>query len=105
MKSAAEHVPYNMGSIDPIDHRGITQQIVPRGDQRASSQGLPSGTAVLEASLQIRVRFQTVSQPSATRRPMRRRTIGPASSGLGETLAGRDVLVLATPAAGWARAR
>ena len=55
--------------------------------------GLPSGaavygTAVLEASLQIRVRSL-----AATGRPMRRCTIGPASSGLGEGLAGWDVLV------------
>ena len=34
-----------------------------------------------------------LSQPAATGRPMGRRTIGPVSSGLGEGLAGRDVLV------------
>jgi hypothetical protein len=49
--------------------------------------------AVLEVSLQIRVRSRAVSQPAATRRPMRRRTIFPVSFGLGEDLAGRDVLV------------
>ena len=38
-------------------------------------------------------RSQTVSQPAAIGRPMRGRTIGPASSGLREVLAGRDVLV------------
>ena len=45
------------------------------------------------ASLQTQVRSQAVSQPAATVRPMRRRTIGPASSGLGDGLAGRDFLV------------
>jgi hypothetical protein len=49
--------------------------------------------AALEASLQTWVRSQAVSQPGLTRRTMRRRTIGPASSGLGEGLAGWDVLV------------
>ena len=34
-----------------------------------------------------------VLQPAVTRRPMMRHTIGPASSGLGEGLAGQDVLV------------
>ncbi|XP_064795155.1 uncharacterized protein LOC135515406 [Oncorhynchus masou masou] len=47
----------------------------------------------VKAPLQPRVRFQAVSQPGVTGRPMRRRTIGPASSGLGEGLASRDVLV------------
>ena len=46
-----------------------------------------------KASLQIRVRSRAVSPPAAPRSTMRRHTIGPASSGLGEGLAGRDVLV------------
>ena len=49
--------------------------------------------AVLEESLQTRVQSWAVSQPAATGRPMRRRTIGPASSELGEGLAGWAVLV------------
>ena len=39
------------------------------------------------------VRIQAVSQPAVARTPIGRRTIGPASSGLGEGLAGIDVLV------------
>ena len=39
------------------------------------------------------VRSQAVSQLAVTRRPMRRRTIGPASSGLGEGLASQEFLV------------
>ena len=49
---------------------------------------------VLSVSLQILVPFPALVQPPATGRPMRWRTIGPASSGLGEGLASRDVLVL-----------
>ena len=48
---------------------------------------------MLEASLQIRVRSRAVSQLAKTGRHMRRCTIGPTSSGLGEGLAGRDILV------------
>jgi hypothetical protein len=51
--------------------------------------GLKHCTAVLEAPLQI----QAVSQLAKTGRPMRRRTISPASPGLGEGLACRDILV------------
>ena len=51
--------------------------------------GLRQCIAVLEVSLQTRA----VTQPSVSGRHMRRRTIGPVSSGLGEGLAGRDVLV------------
>ena len=61
---------------------------------------------MLEVSLQIQVRGQAVSQPPATGRPMTWRTICPAPSGLGESLAGRDVLVhcsLSTPVAGRAQ--
>ena len=39
------------------------------------------------------VRVQALSQPSATGRPMGRRTISPASSGVRARLAGREVLV------------
>uniref|UniRef100_A0A674BQK8 Bromodomain and WD repeat domain containing 3 n=1 Tax=Salmo trutta TaxID=8032 RepID=A0A674BQK8_SALTR len=49
------------------------------------------------------VRVQALSQSAATGGPMGRQTIGPASSGLGEGLASRDVLVqsrTATPVAG-----
>jgi hypothetical protein len=54
--------------------------------------GLPSG-AVLAVPLETLVQIQALSQPATTGRPMGRRTICPASSGLGEGLAGRDVLV------------
>ena len=53
---------------------------------------LPSG-AVFEASLQTQVRSQAVLQLAATGRPMRQRTIGLASSGLGDGLTCWDVLV------------
>ena len=43
--------------------------------------------------LQIRVRSRAVSLLAAPGRPMRRRSFGPASSGLGEGLASWDVLV------------
>jgi hypothetical protein len=49
--------------------------------------------SMLEASLQTRILSQAVSQPAVTRRPMRRRTVGPVSSELGKSLAGRDSLV------------
>jgi hypothetical protein len=55
--------------------------------------GLRHCIAVLESSLQIRVRSQAVLQPAATGRTMRWRTIVLASSGLGVGLAGWDVLV------------
>ena len=48
---------------------------------------------MLEVSLQIRVRSRAVSQPATSGTPMRVHTNGPASSGLGEGLAGQDVLV------------
>jgi hypothetical protein len=50
-------------------------------------------TALLAVALEILVRVQALSQPAATRRHMRRRTIGPVLSGLGEVLANKDVLV------------
>ena len=49
--------------------------------------------AVLTVPLVILVRVQALSQLATSGRPMGRRTIGPASSGLGEGLAGRDVHV------------
>ena len=49
--------------------------------------------AVLEASLQTQLWAQALSQPAATGRPMRQRTIGPESSGLGEDLGSREGLV------------
>ena len=52
--------------------------------------GLRHCIAVLEAALQTRLRSKPLSQLAMTGRPMRRCTIGPASSGLGEGLAGRD---------------
>jgi hypothetical protein len=55
--------------------------------------GLRHCITVLEASLQPLVRFQTVSQLAVTRRHMRRCTIGPTSSRLGEGLASCDFLV------------
>ena len=48
---------------------------------------------MLEASLQTQVQSQAVLQPAETGRPMRRRTIGPASPGLVRGLAGRDGFV------------
>lgn len=45
--------------------------------------GLRYCISVLEASLQTLVRFQAVSQPAVIGSPIGRRTIGPASSGLG----------------------
>ena len=54
-----------------------------------------SGTAsqLLAVPLEILVRVQALSQPAVTGRPMGWRTIGPASSRLGERLACRDILV------------
>jgi hypothetical protein len=54
---------------------------------------LRHGITVLAVPLEILDRVQALSQPAPTGRPIGRRTIGPASSGLGEGLAGRDVLV------------
>ena len=48
---------------------------------------------MLVVLLEILVRVQALSQLSATWRPMGRHPIGPASSGFGEGLANRDVLV------------
>jgi hypothetical protein len=48
---------------------------------------------VLAVPLEILVRVQALSLLAVTGKPMRRCTIGPASSGLGKGLAGRDVLV------------
>ena len=67
------------------------------------------GLAVLEASLQTRIRSQAVLQPAATGRLTNRHTTGPASSGLGEGLAGQDVLVPSLSSdplvQGWAHAQ
>ena len=49
--------------------------------------------AVLEVSLQTWVQSQAVSQLAVNGKPMRRCSIDPASFGLGEGLAGRDILV------------
>ena len=48
---------------------------------------------MLEVFLQTQVWSQAVSQPAVIGRPMRRHTIGPLSSGLGEGLAVRGFLV------------
>jgi hypothetical protein len=62
-------------------------------------QGLPGGAVVKGAVLQrqlchqrLWVGAQALLQPAATGRSVGRRTIGPASSGLGTCLAGRDIL-------------
>ena len=55
--------------------------------------GLRHCITVLAVPLEILVRVQALLQPTVTGRLMGRRTIGPASSGLGEGVAGRDVLV------------
>ena len=74
----------------------------PQGNHRMSESsmgppewcgGLRHCIAVLAVPVEILVRVQALSQPSMTGRPMGWCTIGPATSGLGEGLAGRDVPV------------
>ena len=56
-------------------------------------RGLRHCIVVLEASLLTGIQSRAVSQPAITGRPMRCRTIGPASPSLGEGLARQDVLI------------
>ena len=50
--------------------------------------GLKHCISVIEASLQTLVQSRAVSQPAVIKSPIGRHTIGPASSGLGDGLAG-----------------
>ena len=58
----------------------------------SASQVVQWSKALLEVSLQTRVWSQPVSQPAVAVSPIERRTIGPASSGLGDGLAEGDLL-------------
>ena len=62
-------------------------------NQFAGAARVAQRSKALEASLQTRIRSKALSQLAVTGRPMRQCTIGPASSGLGEGLSGRDFLV------------
>ncbi|KAK6303930.1 hypothetical protein J4Q44_G00263840 [Coregonus suidteri] len=83
---------HSLPSPKPSSGSNVSTKTVRRGPPEWCS-GLRHCIAVLEASLQTRVRSRAVSpQPAVIGSPIGRPTIGPAPSGLGEGLA-RGVLL------------
>jgi hypothetical protein len=98
---AGQQRPIQSKQQTRLPHSAVTHMYSPTGESQNRTgrstasmsapewrNGLRHCISVLEESLQTLVRSQALSQPAVIGSPIGRRTIGPASSGLGEGLAG-----------------